>query len=135
MMTIFSYAASYLVKDQFKEPQLLSYFFFTPRKRKARQPPVGGFLLHYLVGMGFSSVYQLLWKRFIRLPAWQDGLSYGAAGSLFGILAWRITFATHPSPPNIRLRSYLFHLFIAHLIFGVTLSGTDKMLRKKHQKG
>ncbi|MDF9797090.1 hypothetical protein OKW21_002353 [Catalinimonas alkaloidigena] len=125
-MTLFSYAASYLVNDQFKEPKLLSYFFFTPGKKKANQPPIGGFLLHYLVGAGFAVAYQFVWKRFFKFPEWKDGLSYGALCSLVGMLTWKIVFATHQSPPRIQLKSYLFHLFIAHLIFGVTLSKTKK---------
>lgn len=133
MMTIFSYAASWLVNDQFKEPRLLSFFFFTPGKRKAHKPPVGGFVLHYLVGMGFTALYQFLWKRYFSFFWGKDGLIYGGLCSLMGMLTWRITFSTHPSPPNIRLKSYLFHLSVAHLIFGVTLTKTDRIISQEHQ--
>lgn len=130
-MTLFSYLTSYLVNDQFKEPKLLSSLFFTPGKRKAHDPAVGGFVLHYLVGIVFSTAYQLFWKRFFRFPVWKDGLLFGTLCGLVGITIWRLTFAAHPSPPRIRLKPYLFHLYIAHLIFGVTLTRIDRKLHKQ----
>ncbi|WPP50320.1 DUF6789 family protein [Catalinimonas niigatensis] len=130
-MTMFSYAVSYLVNDQFKEPKLLSSLFLSPGRQKANEPPVGGFLLHYLVGMIFATVYQLFWKHIFRFPKWKDGIIYGTVCGLIGMLTWKLTFTLHKSPPDIKLKSYLFHLLIAHLIFGVTLTWTERKLGRK----
>ena len=117
-MTLFSYAVSNLTGQQFREPVLLNHFFNNAQPR----PAARGWWLHYLVGLGFALVYQLLWKRSFRLPPTSDGLSYGALCGLIGILGWRITFATHPRAPRINRRGYLTQLFVAHLIFGLTLT-------------
>ena len=121
-MTLFSYVVSSLTGQQFREPVLLNHFFNDTQQRSAAR----GWWLHYLVGLSFALVYQLLWKRFVRLPPTPDGLSYGALGGLIGILGWRITFATHPRPPRTNRRGYLTQLFVAHLIFGLTLTYLNK---------
>jgi len=125
-MTLFSYVVSYLFNTQFKEPKLLSYFFFTPGRKKSNTPPLGGYVLHYLVGAGFTIAYKFIWKKWFKLPTWRSGLAYGSVCSVAGMLSWKAVFATHSSPPDIKLKSYLFHLFLAHLVFGVVLSKTDE---------
>ena len=121
-MTLFSYVVANLTGQQFREPVLLNHFF----NHKQQRPAARGWLLHYLVGIVFAVAYQLLWKRFLRLPPTPDGLSYGALCGLIGILGWRITFATHPRHPLTNRQGYLAHLFVAHLIFGLTLTYLSK---------
>ena len=120
-MTLFSYVASRLMNDQFREPRLLSHFFF-PAELQHRQPPTKGWLLHYLIGIGFSGAYQGLWKKYTRLPPTSDGLYYGSVCGLLGVAGWHRVFTTHPSPPKVNLKLYLAHLFAAHFVFGIALS-------------
>ena len=120
-MTLFSYVTSRLMNDQFREPQLLAHFFF-PAEKLRGQPPTKGWLLHYLIGIGFSGAYQGLWKKHTRLPPTSDGLCYGSVCGLLGVAVWRLVFATHPLPPKVNLKLYLAHLFAAHFVFGITLS-------------
>ncbi|MFA0962711.1 hypothetical protein AB9P05_12990 [Roseivirga sp. BDSF3-8] len=129
-MTAFSYGASYVRKNTFKEPEHLNRLFVHPRQKKVNRPPIVGFLLHYFVGVWFSALYHSLWRR-IKSPSWTGGVAFGGLCGLLGAGVWKVTFAAHPKPPRINLSSYLLHIVIAHIIFGMFLEKTDRLVGKK----
>jgi hypothetical protein len=117
-MTLFSYAVSEYIDKNFKEPRvlgaLLERVLFTGRKNT--EP--AGWLLHYGVGLAFTSAYDFIWRRTSIKPTVKNGLIMGGVSSLAGIAVWDLTFKTHPNPPAIHLKRYYGHLILAHLIFG-----------------
>jgi hypothetical protein len=130
-MTAFSYGASYMSKNTFKEPEHLNRVFVSPRRNKVDKPPVVGFLLHYFVGIWFSALYHSLWRKRTKYTNWKDGVGFGTLCGLLGAGVWKITLASHPKPPRIEVSSYLRHLITAHMIFGYFLEVTDRKLRRK----
>lgn len=117
-MTLFSYAVSEYIDKNFKEPRvlgtLLERVLFTGR----RTTEPAGWLLHYGMGLVFTSAYDFIWRRTGIKPTIKSGLIMGGVSGLVGIGVWDLTFKTHPNPPALNLKRYYGHLILAHLIFG-----------------
>lgn len=121
-MTLFSYFYSREEHHQFREPVLLAHLLAgtkpgenEPLKRKHI---IGGWGLHYLVGISFLCSYNMLRKTALlsKLPA--NGMVLGALYGIAGITGWQTTFSLHPDPPKIPFRHYYTHLIPAHIIYG-----------------
>lgn len=121
-MTIFSYIASAKRKKDFREPELLNNLIgglFIPKKVVTF--PLAGWLLHYFVGLSFSSLFDQVWRR-TRQPHPKSGLALGLAAGIIGTGIWKFTFKMHPNPPVIDFKAYYKQLLVAHLIFGLFAS-------------
>lgn len=119
-MTSFSYVMAKIRKKQFKEPEILNELVskagiitISPAKND-----ITGWLLHYMVGFFFSTVYDRIWKKSAIKPNLFSGITFGAISGIFGIMIWNLTFKVHPNPPKVHLKEFYIQLFFAHLIFG-----------------
>src|SRR5687768_11113267 len=87
-MTIFSYQAAQLEKEQFREPQLLNRLI--ERLVGGKKIPfqdIGGWAVHYMVGTMFVFVYDKLWRTALS-PSLSNGMLLGAGSGLIGIAGW-----------------------------------------------
>lgn len=119
-MTLFSYVVSVLVKDNFKEPELLGILI--KRLGADLNKPLAtlaGWQIHYAVGVIFVTVYTLLWERKALRPGLKSGIFLGLISGVIGIGFWKIVFTLHPDPPRIQLKKYYVQLLLAHVLFGI----------------
>lgn len=80
-----------------------------------------GTVIHYFTGALFALAFLFLWRReWIDLSV-ESMFLYGVIIGITGIVVWRIFFFFHPFAVRINLKKYLFHLFIAHLVFAAVL--------------
>jgi hypothetical protein len=129
LMTAFSYGASRHERKQFREPELLNKLLDRiPGAPAIPTKSPAGWLVHYGVGIFFTSVYDQLWQRDIGKPTLANGLLLGTISGLVGIGGWMLTFKLHPHPPKIDYTGHYKQLLIAHMIFGVGAAlGYNKM--------
>ena len=118
-MTIFSYAVSESKNKNFREPQLLAsmmsrLFLFTSKNTNR----IAGWILHYLVGFFFATVYSLLLRKKVLDGSATSGICIGAISGVVGVLVWNETLKAHPTPPVIHRTRFYGQLMIAHIIFG-----------------
>ena len=134
LMTAYSYAVAEKKRKQFKEPQILNKLLQRmdfPLEIKNKHH-LAGWVLHYQVGIFFSIIYDLLWRKTSIRPTFINSVIMGAITGIFGILVWKTTFALHPNPPAIHFKEYYRQLLIAHVLFGIfaklgyQLPGIDK---------
>lgn len=123
MMTIFSYALSYIVKMNFKEPEHLSVML----KRIPIHDKVAGWAIHYIVGLIFVVAYFLIWKNGIEANI-GSGLAIGAISGLIAILVWHLTLKLHPHPPRIHRIPFYIQLVSAHIVFAITATCVYQLL-------
>lgn len=120
-MTAYSYGYSFLSGKQFREPVLLSHLLSHSPKEASRysaKKVAAAWLLHYGVGLIFSTAFKSKYVKGRKQRVGVRGLLQGAAFGFLGIAGWEIAFRLHPKPPEIDRKAYLVHLFPAHLIFG-----------------
>ena len=136
-MTAYSYGYSFLSGKQFREPVLLSHLLShslqEPSHYSARKVATA-WLLHYGVGLLFSTAFRPQYVSGRKQEAGARGLLMGAAFGCLGIAGWALAFRLHPNPPEIDKKAYLVHLFPAHLIFGSTSALAARSFRKTDLK-
>ncbi|ELR71662.1 hypothetical protein C900_02398 [Fulvivirga imtechensis AK7] len=121
-MTAFSYAISAARGKQFREPELLNKLTRRIEERleiRRRHNDVEGWLMHYLVGLLFSTIYDQLWQKSRINTSFFKSLAMGGVTGVFGVSIWHLTFKMHPNPPKIHLKEFYVQLLVAHVIFGV----------------
>lgn len=120
LMSLFSYAVSFLKSKNFKEPELLGKLIdrIVPGLDK-EEAKATGWTLHYLAGYVFAAVYAELLKRTDLKPTILNGLLIGAASSVPALLMWYTVFKLHPNPPKKQFKDYFGHLVLAHVVFGI----------------
>lgn len=123
LMTLFSYIMSVIMKDHFREPQLLNQLIngssFIPFH--VNRFSLTGWIIHFAIGFAFAFLFNLavnLWDVDANLL---NGLLFGFVAGIAGITGWKIMFRLVDYPPEISLNRFLFQLIIAHLIFGAGL--------------
>lgn len=122
MMSLFSYIYSREEHHQFREPVLLAHLLAGTKPGKKDAPEtkhfLGGWALHYLVGIGFLCSYEALRKTALlkKFPA--HAAVVGGLYGIVGVLGWETTFQLHPNPPRIPFKQYYAHLIPAHMIYG-----------------
>ncbi len=136
-MTAFSYMISKLRGKQFREPELLNglvaradFIDLSPSKEN----PLG-WLLHYQVGVMFSIIYDLIWRKTKASPTTKSSLTLGAVSGVFGIMVWNVIFKLHPNPPKTKLSEFNLQLMVAHLIFGYYAMKGYVLLEPKEEGG
>jgi hypothetical protein len=134
-MTAFSYGLSALAGEQFREPQLLSYLLYKNKRwtlrKERRQAHPRGFALHYLVGIGFGTVYEYLWRPAVKLPTLASGAVFGIAAGLVGVAGWEAAIQFCKRPPALDKTTYYPHLVLGHMLFGATAAMVAKRLNKR----
>jgi len=126
-MTIFSYLVAASKDRKFEEPKLLAALVkqILEKEYKGLAKPAG-WAMHYTMGCVMALAFQELWKQRKTVPTVKDGLISGAVGGAAGILIWQIVFKICANMPNIPLKRFYGHLFLAHLVFGVTVAITSR---------
>ena len=126
-MTAFSYLASWLIKQNFKEPKLLGDMLepTLPHRAKALSTP-GGWAAHYCFGLTWSLMLIEYIKAANIKNSAENGLIIGSVGGLTAIACWKFLFDSHPCPPKTHRRNFYAQLFLAHLIFTGTLMATNR---------
>ena len=119
-MTLFSYAVSKSTNKNFREPQLLATIIgrLVPSASKTATR-FAGWILHYIVGFFFATIYSLFFKKKSVAGAAESGISIGALTGIVGIIVWNQTFKTHPNPPEVDHSRFYGQLIVAHMIFGL----------------
>lgn len=121
LMTVFSYGLAGMLKEQFREPELLNMLairLHLLRTTSAKNHPLG-WIIHYAVGLLFICLIE--WIRSL-LHANVSALYYivcGAVCGLTGIAIWFFTFKVHPNPPKLDVKAFYIQLFFAHIVFGL----------------
>jgi hypothetical protein len=116
-MTLFSYLLSKVVKEQFLEPALLNQLVFF-RKKERKKHHVTGYLVHYAVGLFFTSIYRWFWNRNPSAQRNSVNLGLGFVNGIIGVMVWQLTFLMHPAPPRVERKNYHSQLLGAHVVFG-----------------
>lgn len=120
VMTLFSYAVSASAREIYKEPLLLSYVLASLKLEISQNAKnILGWVLHYLIGLGFVMIYHFLWFNEFLEISWLVSVLLGVFSGIIGILTWILLFEIIPQKPNIDFKGYYIQLFIAHIIFSI----------------
>lgn len=121
-MTLFSALIARITGKKMVEPVLISELIhrFYYRFGGTRRSLYIGWAIHFLVGIFFLLLYELLWllTGFERVLLW--GFVFGAIMGILGILGWIGIFIIHPRPPKLHFTLYYLQLFFAHIVFSIT---------------
>jgi len=121
VMTLFSYAVSAGAREVYKEPVLLAFILNTFHLKTAPNLKILlGWILHYLIGIGFVIGYHYLWISGYMELSWSVSFLLGVISGIIGIIGWIVFFEIIPQKPNIDFTGYYLQLFVAHIIFSVT---------------
>lgn len=121
-MTAAMYLLAIVTKDRFKVVKILGTMltFQTTREKGLSEKPSAiavGLVAHYLVGIGFASVYSWLWLENIVQANFVYTTLMGFVNGLIAALGWSIFIAMHPNPPRLPLKSYLIAITAGHVFF------------------
>ncbi|MFL5762363.1 MAG: hypothetical protein ACJ77K_00390 [Bacteroidia bacterium] len=106
-MSVYSYALSLIRKKDFREPELLAKLF---RISKAQS-----WLIHYGVGIFFSGIYTVIWRKEGVSPL-RSSILFGLVTGLIAVGGWKATFRLHPGRAFNTGEFYL-QLVLAHFVF------------------
>ena len=122
LMTAFSYMVSEAFRELYKEPLLLQYLMTRFKIGiKGTMKVIAGWTLHYFIGLLFVLIFHLLWKSGLIEISWLVGLIYGTIIGIIGIGGWVVMFILSNYKPRIDFKGYYLQLFIAHMIFAMTI--------------
>ena len=133
-MTLYSYLKAKKENQEYVEPIMINRLIDNsknlPSIRDEEIHPAG-WVLHYITGIGFVSVYQLLSKDALTKPTFGKTFIIGSLSGLAGILVWKMLFKQHDQPPRNYRYGYYRQLFVAHIIFALAALPTYKVLDGK----
>jgi hypothetical protein len=129
LMTLFSYCMSELEEKNFSEPELLAHIEKKALPKKLSLP--AGWATHYTIGILMTLSFNVIWSALRVKPTFQRGLISGSIGGLIAIVSWRILFSALPSRSRNYYSKFYTQLFLAHLVFGLTVTLTQRLIDKK----
>jgi len=122
LMTLFSYAVSAAAREVFKEPLLLMYVLsFLHIQAPPKTKSILAWILHYFIGLLFVLGYYILWNYGIMEVSWWSTFILATCIGGIGILGWMFLFNLIDHRPTINYKGYYTQLFIAHIIFSITV--------------
>lgn len=128
-MTLFSYLVSVASGHNFIEPRPLGQLLLRLWPGVNRWWSIAvGWLLHYLVGVAFVTVYVIVWHTTPVYANLVNGAWMGFVSGVVGVAVWHLTFKVHPNPPVVPLVKYYLHLLAAHVVFGSFAAITYKAI-------
>lgn len=131
IMTLFSVLLSRLTGQQFNEPFIIALLFGKLGMDELTSfQLVAGYFLHYVIGLAFVWGFVLLLKKTSLQPSLKLGTAYGFVIGLVGIAAWMLLILLHPDPPELAYVAYYAQLLGAHVVFGVAMVLTYKVLSR-----
>ena len=89
---------------------------------------IAGWALHYFIGLLFVLIFHFLWKSGFLEITWLAGLIYGAIIGIIGIGGWVVMFILSNYKPRIDFKGYYLQLFVAHMIFAMTIVMVYKIM-------
>jgi len=121
VMTAFSYLYSAIMKREFREPELLNILLmrWTDGFKKLTKSSLVGWVIHYVVGVGFMLVFYVIWELIGYEATLLSGVIVGFIAGIWGVVGWQFTFWIHSNPPNLDFKHYYIHLIMAHIVFGL----------------
>ena len=119
LMTLFSYILSRKLNKQYREPQLLAEIIAQYNLFDSKMQHVGGWVLHYCVGLAFVVAYHFIWENTFLDPTWFCGILFGIVSGIIGIFGWRMIFGIARHIPRIDFRGYFLNLLLAHIVFAL----------------
>ena len=133
-MTAYLYLISYITHKQTKVIKVLGTMVTNNTNAdgslsEKRSPIIIGTLIHYLIGIAFAITYLALWRAGIASPDWASAIILGAINGLVGSAGWFVFLSVHKNPPRIPLIFYLFHIFLAHIVFSITTTFTFNLIK------
>lgn len=135
-MTLYSILKSKQDNQEYTEPVLLNKLIDNSKNLPALQNEAfhpAGYVLHYVTGIGFVTLYWLLWRRALLQPSGFRIVVVGGLSGLTGIAVWEILFKQHDNPPYNNRLGYYSQLLTAHIIFSATALITYKALGTSKQ--
>ncbi|TRW27190.1 hypothetical protein FMM05_00690 [Flavobacterium zepuense] len=130
-MTLYSMLRSKQDNQEYSEPVLINELIDNSKNLPAIKNEIthpAGYILHYVTGVGFVSLYWLLWKKVLLRPSGFRIVIVGGLSGLTGIAVWKILFKQHNSHPYNNRFGYYKQLLTAHIIFSATALVTYKAL-------
>lgn len=128
IMTAFSYFISERFNELFKEPVLLNLVVASFKiELEPKRKSYFGWFVHFLIGVIFVIAYHLIWKYSDFDPTWFCGLIFGIISGFIGIVSWHFMFKMGENPPKIKFKEYYLQLFIAHILFALTVVAVYKI--------
>jgi len=128
-MTLFSYLIAASKDRQLEEPKLLAKLIKPVLKHRYKTfVPAIGWGAHYTMGYMMTQAFQAFWKENNTVPTVKDGLISGTVGGITGILIWKAVFKICAHTPHIAFKRYYGHLLLAHLVFGVAVGLTTRLV-------
>jgi hypothetical protein len=137
IFTLFSYLASSILDEDFKQPKLLGKLIYrSDLDFDKDEASFTGWVSHYLIGIGFAAAFQQLITLTGIKPTIKNGMTAGAVTSVPAMLTWYTTLDLHPAPPKDKEPSYFIELFLGHILFGAgcfCVLGKGKLKNNKHK--
>lgn len=126
LMTIYMNLVSYLIHLPIQVERVLGNMVtFQANQQKGMSGQMTsirtGFVSHYLVGILFALLYLFLCRHNVVQPTLLQTVLFGFFCGAFGITFWKMLFDMHPNPPSIPVNTYLINIWCAHVIFGLGL--------------
>ena len=119
LMTLFSYLVSNFFNKLYKEPVLLNYLLhYLGINMRDRAKRISGWVIHYIIGLIFVIVYDILWQYKIQF-SWLSGIIFGMISGIVGIISWIFMFKVPDDKPKIDYKGYYIQLLFAHIIFAI----------------
>lgn len=133
LMTLFMDAAARLTKYNFHVPEILGTMVTMETKpsgnvSNSMVSKVWGYILHYLIGIFYTVLYQNLLQAGIGSSSYGHALVFGTVVGLVAVIFWYCFFKLHPMAPVVRLPLYLMFIFWGHPLFAITMNATFKVL-------
>lgn len=131
LMTLFSHLVAKFRNQKFNEAQLLNTFIKNSKLLPSIdvEKSILGYIIHYGVGIIIAAMMFWYYKLFgWSLLVWK-GVILGITAWIFGAISWLLLFNKHNNPPNVNVKEFLFQLFFAHCIFGVTTALVMEFLK------
>jgi len=124
-MSAFTYGLSNLLHKNFRQPVILDSIL--ERLQLDLSQPIRrilGWLLHFLAGLVFVVLYQLLvWHNKPENITWLSGLVLGSISGIAGILVWMFVLTNLQHRLKVDKKAFYLHLFFAHIVFGLGVVG------------
>lgn len=121
-MTLFSYIISAKFRELYKEPVLLTFLLTkTNLELPLQTKKVLAWLIHYAIGFIFVLAYQIIWVTPFLDISITSGFVLGCILGIIGIGGWMLLFKIADYKPKINFKGYYIQLFLAHIIFGLTV--------------
>ena len=119
--TLFSYIMTERTGKDYEQPELLGKMIDrTEIDLTKKESEYSGWLIHYLTGIIFATVYKKILDLSSIKPGIKNGAITGAITGLPAILGWHTLLYLHPNPPRKKSWDYYAELVAGHIIFGAT---------------